>query len=1133
MFAALLLKKQTIQTQLVDKTPNDEFYKFRIEDLDLSTPPSPLIDHHETPENFESIVNFCRIMQTNRSTWSHQTNTCIKSFYKNCSFLDFYKEKLDPHVYNKFQQYLKVEYLKKGTKIYETKNDEKDFVINLYGVIRPEPAEVNLGIPITKNIKRTESRNRAQGHWKNQSRMSSIKNISINSNPNSPKASYNLSNSNRNIPKAEFSKMITNRLLSPSMTMRPMTQSHDSEHDLEMENGADDTQNRLPLFLQAKDDESLMDQIPSPCVLNSHVNLKFLSKEKNYQFTCETDCIQLKMYHREFKTIFAFEVDKNREHKFNLLMQTPLFRNLPEQVLRDLVKNQLEEKDIVYRSKLFDYNQVIDYIYIIKEGEFEMSVDITMLDIDIINKINKRAMNPKKEFLITGRKNLVNKDEKCIVKFKLTAKEIIGDFECAMKLMRRTSKAVCISRKAVVYKIKIKGLNYLLLANLMEMNHAKSQIYFKTIKEQKETIKKFLANFDGRKGDEEGDSIYNRKLDTNQPDGRTKIVKVPKQNIHQSSSKSNKKKSLDEKDNEPSNLVAEESSKLKIEKNSYVGLQDTIYYDSLLASHWVSSLNRKNSKDGGKYIDEATLAIEKKNPAQNWIKKKRDRVMGVVNINFDTAFDQQEQEKNVNNKLQYDLKKVDLKHLFQFNRIPSRTINALEKNNSQMMKDLLTDTKNCKNYFYFDNDVNTLMNVFTDETENSTKKLPKLPDNCFGDYDSGKSELQYPQSILREETLVDTLNHDSSYISNICLNKVRKKLIPLNTKCQKFFNRGQSDTRNLDGYTILPEQFNNEISSIGEIKNLQSNRERIDRFIQNCKRPRSQITGTGTLTNKNQKTKDFDAVTQKTEFGEESQLTGRVIKNQNQDCMPSNVNKVQSVSGINLANGYEQTVSMPKQETPIAMRNLLKINLTKTANTKLKESNNAISIKIETPKKPKENLARNCLSEENSKSKNEVFFTQNFETSHVSPKKVSEHKRSQNRLDNIKDLSVLSLNIEAPQLETGRNKENLKIIEESFDGKLTERDKKQNSKIVKGFTIDFGNKRNNVESESSFTYSRVNNSNYCATGKDLFENSSVSMVKGGGLGVKIKKSLNKIDSRVDIEDLGLGGIGPWSRFKKG
>lgn len=196
-------------------------------------------------------------------------------------------------------------------------------------------------------------------------------------------------------------------------------------------------------------------------------------------------------------------------------MQTPLFRNLPEQVLRDLVKNQLEEKDIVYRSKLFDYNQVIDYIYIIKEGEFEMSVDITMLDIDIINKINKRAMNPKKEFLITGRKNLVNKDEKCIVKFKLTAKEIIGDFECAMKLMRRTSKAVCISRKAVVYKIKIKGLNYLLLANLMEMNHAKSQIYFKTIKEQKETIKKFLANFDGRKGDEEGDSIYNRKLDTN------------------------------------------------------------------------------------------------------------------------------------------------------------------------------------------------------------------------------------------------------------------------------------------------------------------------------------------------------------------------------------------------------------------------------------------------------------------------------------------------------------------------------------------------------------------------------------------------------------------------------------------
>lgn len=87
-------------------------------------------------------------------------------------------------------------------------------------------------------------------------------------------------------------------------------------------------------------------------------------------------------------------------------------------------------------------------------------------------------------------------------------------------------------------------------------------------------------------------------------------------------------------------------------------------------------------------------------------------MLGTLKINIDTFL---KDAYNPDGKAEYDLKKVDLKHVIENTRGTNGALHTLESIGQPLIQDLLEETKDCKNFFYFDNDVIDLMQETQEE----------------------------------------------------------------------------------------------------------------------------------------------------------------------------------------------------------------------------------------------------------------------------------------------------------------------------------------------------------------------------------------------------------------------------------
>lgn len=198
------------------------------------------------------------------------------------------------------------------------------------------------------------------------------------------------------------------------------------------------------------DDEADGDiDIACPCIVNTYLSLLLNESNENHKVICESDCILLRMSHADFKKIFEYELEKIRNEKVADCMKIFVLAELPEHQLRDLVIYKLEEFTCIFRNYLFNFGDTVEYLYFIRSGEFEVELDLTTTDKDVMEKVAQRMKNPIKEFILNGRQvnNLVDKEEKIVAKYRLTKGEVLGDFEIAMDMRYRISRVVCISEK--------------------------------------------------------------------------------------------------------------------------------------------------------------------------------------------------------------------------------------------------------------------------------------------------------------------------------------------------------------------------------------------------------------------------------------------------------------------------------------------------------------------------------------------------------------------------------------------------------------------------------------------------------------------------------------------------------------
>jgi hypothetical protein len=152
MFTPLLWKSSR---QINIGCERGQFQEFKISDIDFDSPASLSKENQgPNPRNYEDVVNFCKMLRLHKKTHGGTADPRILLFYRSCTFLKFYEEKLEREVYEKFLDALSLDLKEQGSFLFNMKDEDKDWIILLHGSVKAEPLP---GCDISKFLRRRAS----------------------------------------------------------------------------------------------------------------------------------------------------------------------------------------------------------------------------------------------------------------------------------------------------------------------------------------------------------------------------------------------------------------------------------------------------------------------------------------------------------------------------------------------------------------------------------------------------------------------------------------------------------------------------------------------------------------------------------------------------------------------------------------------------------------------------------------------------------------------------------------------------------------------------------------------------------------------------------------------------------------
>jgi hypothetical protein len=117
-----------------------QFQAFKISDVDFDSPANLSNENQgPNPRNYEDVVNFCKMLRLHKKTHAGTIDPRILQFYRSCTFLKFYEEKLEREVYEKFLEALTLDLKEQGSFLFNMKDEDKDWIILLAGSVKAEP----------------------------------------------------------------------------------------------------------------------------------------------------------------------------------------------------------------------------------------------------------------------------------------------------------------------------------------------------------------------------------------------------------------------------------------------------------------------------------------------------------------------------------------------------------------------------------------------------------------------------------------------------------------------------------------------------------------------------------------------------------------------------------------------------------------------------------------------------------------------------------------------------------------------------------------------------------------------------------------------------------------------------------
>jgi hypothetical protein len=153
-----------------------------------------------------------------------------------------------------------------------------------------------------------------------------------------------------------------------------------------------------------------------------------------------------------------------------------------------LVMNKLQTRHPVYRTKLFDFGDTVDSMYFIKEGEFEIDMDLTFYD-ELLNKSSDEYKISKVKQQIRDGIKGSKKGEKPICKMRIGKNETFGDFELGMGFAARKCRATCVSGKGTVMQLSAKHICSTLMKDIKEFYQSKHNHIVKMFLHEKNVSK--------------------------------------------------------------------------------------------------------------------------------------------------------------------------------------------------------------------------------------------------------------------------------------------------------------------------------------------------------------------------------------------------------------------------------------------------------------------------------------------------------------------------------------------------------------------------------------------------------------------------------------------------------------------
>lgn len=456
MFASILNSKLIPSHVYFDHSIEipEEYLSFNIDNLtsnDLENIEEFEEDRKPDYKNIDDLLKACTIITKSQKPYGISIKSFMKGFWESCSFFNGHKISLEKTTYKHFQNCQRVSMKQKGDFILNSIDKNKNFYIQIYGAVKSQK------IPIVSKEKYSNQELEIQE-------------------PNT-------------IQQQKIDKSTT-----PLFQYEDFSEYPEKKHQLSVKNKSRNGQFNFDPLRKRIDEEDLRlaprdtETILAPCVINSLISAKYNNQIlNNYKFECLTDCIFLTMPNAQYKEAYELELRKINEKKLLELKSFPIMNDCNDATVHEQAKFKIEERVINFRGKLYNYNDPIDYIYLVREGEFDINYDWSIYDKEKQNELQKIRSSQTRDKQL----NLHNKtmNEKLVgpslVYYRNGPGDSIGHYEIAMGLDKRISNAICMSATANVFCLKIGHINDIIRRNINELGDKRNLHINQTIETNK------------------------------------------------------------------------------------------------------------------------------------------------------------------------------------------------------------------------------------------------------------------------------------------------------------------------------------------------------------------------------------------------------------------------------------------------------------------------------------------------------------------------------------------------------------------------------------------------------------------------------------------------------------------------